>query len=85
MLNQYEKRAIARITREKTDAEREAIGQDDTLARELIAKAKDRWLAYSSNMVAEHNEQLARWTIEKEIWENVEGLPAPEPTPEPTE
>lgn len=71
MLTTYEKRAIARITKNKTDAEREAIGADDATARELIAAAKDRWLTYSTNMVAEHSEQLARWTAEKDIWENV--------------
>jgi ribosomal protein S7 len=75
MLNQYEKRAIARISKEKTDAEREAIGQDDALARELIAAAKNTRLGYAVSRIEEYTEQLALAQIEKDIWENVEGLP----------
>jgi hypothetical protein len=74
-LTTYEKRAIARITREKTDVEREAIGQDDTLARELIAAGKERKLAYAIQAVENLTRDLAEWQAEKEIWENVEGLP----------
>ena len=78
MLNQYEKRAIARISKEKTDAEREAIGQDDSFARQLIAAAKDKRLGYALSRIEEYTEQLALAQIEKEIWENVEGLPVKE-------
>jgi hypothetical protein len=70
-LTTYEKRAIARITRNKTDAEREIIGQDDTLARELIAAAKAAKLAYAIQAVENVTRDLAEWQLEKEIWENV--------------
>lgn len=78
MLTTYEKRAIARLTREKTDAEREAIGQDDALAKELIAKAKASKLDYATKAVENLTRDLAEWQAEKEIWENV-GLESVEP------
>ena len=74
MLNQYEKRAIARITKDKTDEQRAVIGLDDTLARELIAKAKNTKLGYSVSKIEELTAQLALYQLEKEIWENVKGL-----------
>ncbi len=71
MLTNYEKLALRRITKHKSDEEIDAIGQDDTLAREYITALKEVKLQEAEIELAEALRIYNACVFEKEIWENV--------------
>jgi hypothetical protein len=74
MLTSYEKKALRRITAHYTDTQKDELGANDTMALHLIAEAKARELSKATLRIADLERDLAQWQLEKEIWENVQGV-----------
>lgn len=70
-LTQYQKKALRRITANYTDTQKDEIGSSDAMALNLIDAAKERELANSQSNIAIFQNEINKWQLEKEIWENV--------------
>ncbi|NBW08386.1 MAG: hypothetical protein EBR82_10195 [Caulobacteraceae bacterium] len=77
-LTAYEKKALRRLTAHYTDIQKDEIGADDAQALALIAEHKVRKTSEADINIEIAQREVEKWQAEKEIWENVEGLPVEE-------